>query len=138
LNIRYAFENLTNQPKDVELYLLIRPYQVNPYYQFLNLEGGAGKIGSIREEKEGIIVVDDKVVLPQKKYDFFAAGVFDDGNMVEWFAMVAFQRRNLQLDQNNLARGVIKYSIHLEPGEKTEFYVVVPFYGKVPDGITKQ
>jgi hypothetical protein len=135
LNIRYAFENLTNQPKDVEIYLLIRPYQVNPYYQFLNLEGGVGKIGSIREEKEGIIVVDNKVVLPQKKYDFFAAGVFDDRNIVEIVRNGTIPEKKSAVDQNNLANGVIKYSIRLEPGETTEFYVVVPFYGKVPDGI---
>ena len=33
-------------------------------------------------------------------------------------------------DQNGLANGVIKYSLHLNPGEQTEFYVAVPFYGK--------
>lgn len=50
LDIRYSFRNLSNQPKDLEFYLLIKPYQVNPYYQFLNLAGGVGKIKSIKEE----------------------------------------------------------------------------------------
>ena len=51
LDIRYTFENLSDQPLDFEFYLLIRPFQVNPYYQFLNLTGGAGKINSIKEEE---------------------------------------------------------------------------------------
>ncbi len=55
---------------DFEFYLLIRPYQVNPYYQFLNTIGGAGKIHSIKEADGGYLVVDKKVVLPQRKYDF--------------------------------------------------------------------
>ncbi len=36
LNIGYSLTNLSDQPRDFEFYLLIRPYQVNPYYQFLN------------------------------------------------------------------------------------------------------
>ena len=51
LDIRYSFDNLSNQPKDFEFYMLIRPYQVNPYYQFLNLTGGVGKINTIKEEE---------------------------------------------------------------------------------------
>jgi hypothetical protein len=84
LEIGYAFENQTNQPKEFEFYLLIRPYQVNPYYQFLNLEGGVGKINSIAEEKAGYITVDDKVILPQRKYDSFGAADFDEGNPVDF------------------------------------------------------
>src|SRR5208337_4444653 len=30
MDISYSFENISNQPKDFEFYLLIRPYQVNP------------------------------------------------------------------------------------------------------------
>jgi len=43
LDIKYAFENLSEQPLDFELFLLIRPFQVNPYYQFLNITGGQAR-----------------------------------------------------------------------------------------------
>jgi hypothetical protein len=62
LDISYSFENLSKQPKDFEFYLLIRPFQVNPYYQWLNITGGAGKIKSIKE-RDADILVDDKVVI---------------------------------------------------------------------------
>ncbi len=132
LNIRYAFENLSGEPHEFEFFLMIRPYQVNPYYQFLNLEGGAGKIRSIAEEADGVVAVDNKVVLSLKKYDHFGAGNFDQGNLVELIQNDLLPPHKSATDKNGLAKGVMKYSISLKPGEKTEFYVVVPFYDNIP------
>ena len=130
LDISYSFENLTTGPKEFEFYLLIRPYQVNPYYQFLNLTGGAGKIKAIKEEDPGrMIAADDKVIRSQKKYDVFGAGNFDEGNIVEFIRNSKVPPNKSAVDQNGLANGLIKYSIHLNPGEKTRFFIVVPFYG---------
>jgi hypothetical protein len=130
LDIRYSFNNLSDRPKDFEFYLLIRPFQVNPYYQFLNLTGGVGKIHSIKEENNGSIVADDKIVLFQKKYDSFGAAGFDEGNVVDLLRTGNIPQDKFAVDQSGLANGVIKYLFHLNPGEHTEFFVVVPFYGR--------
>jgi hypothetical protein len=114
--------------KDFEFYLLIRPYQVNPYYQFLNLAGGAGKINSIREEEGSVVVVDNKLILSQKKYDSFGAAAFDEGNIVDLLRKGGMPRNKSTVDHNGLANGVIKYTLHLKPGEHTDFFLVVPFY----------
>jgi len=128
LNIRYSFENNSNQAKDIEFYLLVRPYQVNPYYQFLNLAGGVGKIGSIKETDDQTIAIDDKIILSQNKFDSFSTTSFDAGNIVDFIRDGNLPRSKLATDQNGLANGVIKYKLHLNPNKKTEFYVVVPFY----------
>ncbi|MCX6266877.1 MAG: discoidin domain-containing protein [Bacteroidetes bacterium] len=130
LDIHYSFQNRSDHVKDFEFYLLIRPYQVNPYYQFLNLTGGAGKITSIREDDENGLSVDDKVVLSQKKYDSFGASAFDEGNIVELLRKGDIPPNKFAMDQSGLASGVMKYSFHLKPGEQTGFYIVVPFHGK--------
>ena len=130
LDINYSFYNLSDRAKDFEFYLLIRPYQVNPYYQFLNLTGGVGKIHLIKEEDGRFLVVDDKVVLPQKNYDAFGANTFDEGNIVDLIRKGKIPQNKSVFDQSGLANGVIKYSFHLGPGEHTGFFVVVPFYGK--------
>jgi hypothetical protein len=130
LDISYSFNNLSDRPKDFEFYLLIRPYQVNPYYQFLNLTGGVGKINSIKEENGRFLVIDDKVVLPQKHYDSFGACIFDEGNIVDLLRKGNIPQNKFAVDQSGLANGVIKYSFHLNPGEHTGFFVVVPFYGQ--------
>jgi hypothetical protein len=132
LDIGYSFENLSDKPVDFEFYLLIRPYQVNPYYQFLNTIGGAGKIYSIREADGGYIVVDKKLVLPQRGYDSFGAYNFDKGNLVDLIRKGNLPQDKAAEDQSGLANGVLQYSFHLEAGEQSEFFVVVPFYGNDP------
>ena len=119
LGIRYEFENLSAQPMAFEFYLLIRPFQVNPYYQFLNLAGGTGKIQSLKEEAGGQITVDDKVIVLQKQYDAFGAGNFDDGNVVDLLRTGTMPANKSASDASGLAQGVIKYSIRLKPGAST-------------------
>ena len=130
LDIRYSFKNLSDRPKDFEFYLLIRPYQVNPYYQFLNLTGGVGKINSIKEAEDQYLAADDKFILSEKKYDSFGASAFDEGNIVDLLRCGNIPQNRFAVEQNGLANGVIKYSFHLKPHEQTGFFVVVPFYGK--------
>jgi len=132
LDIGYSFENLSDKPVDFEFYLLIRPYQVNPYYQFLNTVGGAGKIYSIREADGGYVVVDKKVVLPQRGYDAFGACTFDEGNIVDLIRKGTLPQDKAAEDQSGLANGVLQYSFHLKAGEQSGFFVVVPFYGNDP------
>ncbi len=129
LDISYSFENLSNQPLDFEFYLLIRPYQVNPYYQFLNLTGGVGKINSIKEDGR-FIMIDDHAVLSLKKYDSFGASIFSEGNIVDLLHKGNIPQNTVAIDQTGLANGVIKYSFHLKPAEHTAFFVRAPFYGK--------
>lgn len=139
IEISYAFENLSDKTIDFDLYLLVRPYQVNPIYQFLNLAGGVGKINSISEKAEGTIAVDEKIILPQKKYDSFGASCFDEGNLVDLLRKGQIPESHSVLDQGGLANGVMKYSFHLKPGESDLFIVVVPFYGKeVPEKLNPQ
>jgi hypothetical protein len=128
LEIGYTFENLSDKPQDFEFYLLIRPFQVNPYYQWLNITGGVGKIYSIQELENGLIAVDDKVIISQKKYDSFSAGSFDNGNIVDFVRSGNVIPNKVAADENGLANGVIKYSISLTPGEITTFFVAIPFH----------
>ncbi len=133
LEITYSFENLSQRTKDFEFYLLIRPYQVNPYYQFLNLSGGAGRIDSIKEE-DGSISVDDKVVLPQKRYESFGASAFDEGNLVDLLRKGTLPPDKSVTDRAGMANGVMKYPLRLGPGQRTSFQVAVPFYGRSTGG----
>ena len=128
LNIRYAFENLSDKPLNFEFYLLIRPFQVNPYYQWLNLIGGAGRINSISQGSNGVIHVDEKMILTSKNYEAFGAASFDEGNLHDLIRNEVFPSKTSVNDPNHMASGVIKYRIHLDAGAKDGFYIVAPFY----------
>ncbi len=133
LNIGYYFKNTTTKTQDFEFYLLIRPFQVNPYYQFLNLTGGAGKIFNISESEKGRkIMVDQKTIFTPKPYDFFTAASFDDGNLVDQIRKGILMPKKTVNDSAGLANGLIKYSIHVGAGEQTRLFVTVPFYDKNP------
>lgn len=129
LFITYSFENTSDQPKEIEFDLLIRPYQVNPYYQFLNLTGGVGKIFSINKESDKIVAVDNKVVISQKPFDSFWAGSSDDENIVNLVRKDAFAQKVMAKDKHGLANGILRYALRLQAGEKTSFCLAVPFYG---------
>jgi hypothetical protein len=128
LAIRYSFENRATQGKDIEFYLLVRPYQVNPYYQFLNMAGGVGTISSMAQFDSQTIVVDNKVIVSQKKFDSFSAWNFDAGSIVNFIREGDLPQHKQANDPNGMAKGVLKYKIRLGPKEKTGFYVVVPFH----------
>jgi hypothetical protein len=131
LNAGYYFENNSDQIKEFDLYLLLRPLQVNPYYQFLNLAGGAGKIGALNELERGRkISVDGKLVISLRDYDYFSAITFDAGNIVDLVRKNELPGDTTVDDPAGLAGGVLKYSFKLQPGETSKFFVIVPFYEK--------
>lgn len=129
LLIGYYFRNNSLQKKEFDFYLLLRPFQVNPYYQFLNLAGGAGKIGSLKEVKAGSkIDVDGKIITSLRQYDSFNAYSFDDGNPLDLIRKGIRSNKTSVIDNSQLASGVIKYTISLEPNESTKFYLLSPFH----------
>jgi hypothetical protein len=130
LGICYEFQNLSPHPMAFDFYILIRPFQVNPYYQTLNLAGGAGKIHSLKAEADGQLTVDDKTIISQRRYDAFGAATFDEGNVVDLLRAGTMPPKQSATDPNGQAQGVIKYSLRLEPGSATGFLVAVPFYEK--------
>ena len=130
LYIGYSFENLSDRPVDFEFYLLVRPFQVNPYYQFLNTIGGSGKISTIREEPGGLITADDKVIILTRPCDSFGAAAFDEGNVVDMLREGRMPHGKEATDKAGMANGVLKYSMHLKPGEREEFFAAVPYHGR--------
>ena len=72
------------------------------------------------------------MVLPQRSYDSFGACTFDEGNIVNLIRKGTLPHDKAAEDQSGVANGVLQYSFHLNAGEKTGFFVVVPFYGNDP------
>ncbi|MDM8003190.1 MAG: discoidin domain-containing protein [Bacteroidota bacterium] len=131
LNIGYYFENTTEKPVDFEFYLLVRPFQVNPYYQFLNTVGGVGKIVSASERGKGLIDIDGKVIRLTGEYESFGAAKFDEGNIVEMIRRGEMPEGKSAEDASGMASGVIKYRMHLEPGQSRDLYASIPYHGNL-------
>ncbi|MBK7632318.1 MAG: discoidin domain-containing protein [Ignavibacteriales bacterium] len=128
LYLKYTITNNSPSPQNGNLFLLIRPLQVNPYYQFLNLQGGVGKINSIKENDDKIYVNDNKVIIPITKYTSFGTSSFDEGNIVERLRENKFPESKSIAVIDNLANGVLKYDFNLKPDEEKIIYLAIPFY----------
>lgn len=128
LYLRYTVTNKSIFQKNGSLFLLIRPFQVNPYYQSLNIVGGVGQIYSIKENKSKINVNNDKIIFPITNYTSFGASAFDRGNIVETIRQNKIPERKSIFDNEKLANGVLQYSFNLLPGEKYIVYLAIPFY----------
>ncbi len=126
--IRYSVENRGNTTENVNLNLLLRPFQVNPYYQFLNLPGGTGKINLLEKLDESTIRVNDKYIFSEKPFNSFGAAGFDTGNPVELIQKNQFPALRKIYDSSGLANGVMVYDIVLKPQEKQEFMLKIPYH----------
>jgi len=128
LYLQYTLMNKSSTQQEGNLYLAIRPFQVDPYYQFLNITGGVTEIDSIKYIDGKVYVNDDKVVIPITKPDNFGAAEFDKGDISSFLEEGKIPQQKSVIDKRKLASGCLNYSFYLNPGEFKTFYLAVPFY----------
>lgn len=132
LYLSYSLKNVSRELKKGNLFLAIRPFQVNPYYQWLNITGGAAKIKSIKYAQNKINVNDRKVVIPLSKLDGFGAAQFDEGDVVTFLAQNKLPQSKSVKDNFGYASGALKFNFDLAAAEEKTFYAAVPFYKEQP------
>jgi len=124
----YKISNKDLHPKSGKLFLLIRPFQVNPYYQWLNLTGGVSKINSI-DIRDSVIKIDsDKYIFPITKFVNAGAIKFESGNIVSLINDGKIPESKFVSDDLNLASAVLVYDYNLQPNQSKEFVIAIPFY----------
>ncbi|AFH48894.1 Putative secreted protein [Ignavibacterium album JCM 16511] len=135
-SVLYCIYQLTNTSKaavDAKLFLLLRPFQVNPYYQWLNITGGASKINSIEINDNEIKVDSDKYIFPLTKFSSAGAIKFESGNIVSLLSEGIIPKEKKVVDNSNLASGVLSYDFNLKAGESKVIAIAIPFYEKYID-----
>lgn len=140
LYLKYNLLNNSDSRKTGKIFLMLRPYQVNPHYQWLNDPGGVGKISSLKEENGHIYANDDKIIIPIEKYNDFYVAAFDEGNIVDLIKDRKFVTKTFIEDEQSLASGVLVYDFDLNPAEQKEIHLAVPFYDKssISDSLTEE
>jgi hypothetical protein len=112
----YALHNETDQPRQVELLLAIRPFQVLPPWQDLNFAGGAASVASIARESRLALVNDGHRIHFHAEPTAFAAAAFAGGEIVEHLAAGRLPAAARVEDPLALASAVAVYSFELTPG----------------------
>jgi len=110
------------------LYLAIRPFQVNPPWQFLNWPGGTAQIKTIRRENNTVVVNDKKKILLLNPCDNFGALAFDEGDITEYIARDALPAAANLSDHFGYASGALQYGFVLSPGQEKPVTLAIPFH----------
>jgi len=131
----YRIRNLSSQPRSATLYLALRPFQVNPPWQFLNTPGGFAPIDSIRFDGNAVRVNDNRVVIPVSRPVAFGATSFDQGELVSQLRTGALPSSTSAADRLGLASGALAYNLSLAPNADTVIYVAVPLHDAMPSCI---
>jgi hypothetical protein len=136
ITARYRVTNKSAGEQDVNLYLALRPYQVNPPWQFLNILGGASKI--TKAGMEGPVVnIDDKKIISLIPADDFGAADFSRGEIINYISKNTLPGSRKINDPPGFGSAGLKYNLRIKPGSYEDVIIVVPFYDEYPVEITK-
>ncbi|HLS47117.1 MAG TPA: hypothetical protein VK012_01270, partial [Gemmatimonadales bacterium] len=124
--VRYRLHN--RRAKGAEppsLLVALRPWQVNPPWQFLNNPGGPADVGSIALDADWIRVNGEPLVRIVTPASRMAASGFSGGDIIRWRS--AFERSADDLD--SLASALVQWTPEMEPGDSADVYLLLPLGG---------
>ncbi len=130
LYVRYRIANNSRKYKKPTLFLVIRPLQVNPPWQFLNLPGGVARVDSISLQGSSVKVTGNMFVRSLASVSGFGALAFDDGNIVDWLRTGKTPSPIAVVDPTGHASAVLSYQLELGPrATSSPIDIAVPLHG---------
>jgi hypothetical protein len=132
LYARYKLHNPTAQPRQAKLYLAIRPFQVNPPWQFLNTRGGFAPVDSISFDGSRVKVNADRQVIALTRPAGFGAIAFDEGDVVSTLRESKLPSATSASDPLGRASGALAWDIALRPNADTSIDVAIPLHDFAP------
>ncbi|MBC7789904.1 MAG: discoidin domain-containing protein [Anaerolineae bacterium] len=129
---RYRVANTSASPRRATLYLALRPFQVNPSWQFLNTQGGVTHIREISYAAGVVEVNGSKLVASISKPAGFGAAAFDHGDITEYLRRGSLPASTSLRDHTGYASAALSYAVDLAPGASRDFWIAVPFHASTP------
>ncbi len=128
---RYRVRNGGRRSVSPTLFLTLRPFQVNPPWQFLGTAGGAAPLHRVWYDGRRV-TADSQVVLPLTPPAGFGASSLDRGDIVEHLETGALPRATELTDSAGRASAALAYHLELAPGASRDVWVEIPLYGEGP------
>lgn len=128
LYARYRVRNLMDSGRRVTLYLAIRPFQVNPTWQFLNNAGGVARIDSVSYIDGVVRVNGTRRVVSFASPSAFGAMSFDEGNIVDLLRQRRVPASRDVRDHFGHASAVLAYDLELAPREFGTIDIAIPLH----------
>jgi hypothetical protein len=129
LSILYTLENTGPAPLHGDLLLAIRPFQVNPPWQFLNHPGGVAQVRELRRDGHDVLVNAARRVAFLSGPARITAATAAQGDII---ALLAANRPRRDLtalaDPDAGASALAEHPFRLRPGEALRVAVAVPLH----------
>ena len=132
LYLNYTLKNTGKTSLAGNLYVAIRPFQVNTPWQFLNWPGGVAKITSIAWQQEYLLINQTKAIVPLTVPGGFGAAAFDEGDITEFLSQNRLPERQALQDRVGYASAAWRYPYRLDGGEVKTVRLAVPLHQANP------
>lgn len=130
LYVEYLLKNESKTRKRGRLAIAVRPFQVNPPWQFLNSPGGFSPIKSIKWQADRMIVNGQKQVRVIEGADGIKAGVTNlyRGTIPQWMSRGKMPTRKRVNDALGFASGAFSKGFDLAADKEMKLVVAVPMH----------
>jgi len=126
---QYRVRNASAAERRVRLLLAIRPFQVNPPWQFLNVLGGVAPIDSLSLAGNRVRVNGDRWVVPISRPSAFGAATFDQGGIESALARGQVPSRTAARDSSGWASGALAFDLVVPARAARDVAIEIPFPG---------
>jgi hypothetical protein len=124
---RYRVRNTSARARRVRLLLAIRPFQVNPPWQFLNVLGGVAPIDSLSRVDDRVRVNGSRWVIPLARPSAFGAATFDEGGIESALAQGQVPPRASAIDSSGWASGALAFDLDVPSRGTRDIAIAIPF-----------
>jgi hypothetical protein len=128
LYARYRITNTGKSTARPTLYLAVRPFQVNPSWQFLATKGGDAPLRHIVWQDTLLRVNDTWTVVPLTAPAAVGASTFDQGEIIESLRAGALPDQDDARDPMEHASAAMSWPLSIPAGASRDVYVLVPLH----------
>ena len=130
--IRYRVTNRAGERRDVVLDLALRPFQVLPPWQSLNVIGGATRVRRIAYADRTATVDDRRRVVSLTPPDRFGATTFEDDLVANYLRHGRVPQHAQVEDPFGYASGAFEYRLSLDAGASADVVLALPLHADSP------
>jgi hypothetical protein len=123
---RYRISNHGRVPVRGSFFLALRPFQVNPPWQFLGTPGGVSRVDSMHWDGHRVLVNGDRLVVPLTPAGDFGATPFSAGDVVEYLRAGVVPPQRAARDAFGAASGALSWRLDLAPDSSVTIAVEIP------------
>ena len=129
---RFEVANQSERSVAARLHLAIRPFQVNPAWQSLNLRGGVAPITRIERDGDRVRVNDARDVVLVTRPDAFGALRSEEAPVTARLAAGRMPEHQRVDDPLGFAEALLSYDVALAAGARATIAVAVPLHDATP------